>query len=87
MNQEVAVVSVVLYQALRPDTSLAALSASAPRTWLSTLRDFLDNMHHIQRMAALVQSQQKRERERQRERIVFITDNVASNSDVCHHRF
>lgn len=49
INQEAAVVSVVLYQALCPDSSLASLSAPAPRTWLSTLPDPPDNMHHGQR--------------------------------------
>lgn len=44
INQEVAVVSVVLYQALCPDSSLASLSAPAPRTWLSTVPDPPDNM-------------------------------------------
>lgn len=43
INQEVAAVSVVLYQALCPDSSLASLSAPAPRTWLSTLPDPPDN--------------------------------------------
>lgn len=39
INQEVAIASVVLYRALRPDSGLASLSALAPRTWLSTLPD------------------------------------------------
>lgn len=37
--------SVILYQALCPDSSLASLSAPAPRTWLSTQPDPPDNMH------------------------------------------
>lgn len=45
INQEVAVVTVVLYQAMCPDSRLASLSAPAPRTWLSTLPDPPDNMH------------------------------------------
>lgn len=48
INQEAAVVSVVLYQALCPDSSLASLSAPAPRTWLSTLPDSSNNMHRKQ---------------------------------------
>lgn len=61
INQEVEVVSVVLYQALCPDSSLASLSAPAPRTWLSALPDPPDNMHHRQRRrGASVQSQVKK---------------------------
>lgn len=61
INQEVEVVSVVLYQALCPDSSLASLSAPAPRTWLSALPDPPDNMHHRQkRRGASVQSREKR---------------------------
>ena len=48
INQEVAIASVVLYQALRPDRSLASLSALAPRTWLSTVPDPPESMHREQ---------------------------------------
>lgn len=60
INQEVEVVSVVLYQALCPDSSLASLSAPGPRTWLSALPDPPDNMHHRQKRGASVQSREKR---------------------------
>ena len=46
INQEAAVVSVVLYQALCPDSSFASLSALAPCTWLHSAS--LSPEHHKQ---------------------------------------
>lgn len=46
INPKVVVVSVVLYRARCSDSILASLSSAAPRTWLSTLPDPPDYMHH-----------------------------------------
>lgn len=48
INPKVVVASVVLYRALCSDSILASLSSPAPRTWLSTLPDPPDYMHHRQ---------------------------------------
>lgn len=79
INQEVAAVSVVLYQALCPDSSLASLSALAPRTWLSTLPDPPDNMHRKQ-----TEKDGGSFKARRRGGIVAITGNV-SHLQVCHY--
>lgn len=78
INQQVAVVSVVLYQALCPDSSLAFLSAPAPRTWLSTLPDPPDNMHRKQT------EKEGSFKATRGEEIVAITGNV-SHLQVCHY--
>lgn len=71
INQEAAAASVVLYQALCPDSRLASLSAPAPRTWLSTLPDPPDNMRREQ-------AEKERSFKAGRQgRIVAITGNVS----------